>query len=46
MTLFSVCVVVGEGVGFPGGAGVNSMNREAWWATVHGVTQSQSQLND
>ena len=22
----------------------NSMNREAWWATVHGVTKSQTQL--
>ena len=24
----------------------NSMNREAWWATVHGVTKSQTQLSD
>ena len=22
----------------------NYMDREAWWATVHGVTKSQSQL--
>ena len=22
------------------------MDREAWWATVHGVTKSQTQLND
>ena len=22
----------------------NSMDREAWWATVHGVPQSQTQL--
>ena len=24
----------------------NSMDREAWWATVHGVTKSQTQLSD
>ena len=24
----------------------NSMNRGAWWATVHGVTKSQTPLND
>ena len=24
----------------------NSMNREAWWATVHGVTKSGTQLSD
>ena len=24
----------------------NSMDRGAWWATVHGVTKSQTQLND
>ena len=24
----------------------NSMNRGAWWATVHGVTKSQTQLKD
>ena len=24
----------------------NPMDREAWWATVHGVTNSQPQLND
>ena len=23
----------------------NPMDREAWWATVHGVTKSQTQLN-
>jgi len=23
----------------------NSMDRGAWWATVHGVTKSQTQLN-
>ena len=22
------------------------MDREAWWATVHGVTKSQTQLSD
>ena len=22
------------------------MDREAWWAAVHGVTQSQTQLSD
>ena len=24
----------------------NSMDRGAWWATVHGVTRSQTQLSD
>ena len=24
----------------------NSMNRGAWWATVHGVTKSQTKLSD
>ena len=24
----------------------NSMDRGAWWATVHGVTKSQTRLND
>ena len=24
----------------------NPMDREAWWATVHGVTKSRTQLND
>ena len=24
----------------------NPMDREAWWATVHGVGKSQTQLND
>ena len=24
----------------------NSMDRGAWWATVHGVTKSQTQLNN
>ena len=24
----------------------NSMNRGAWWATVHGVTKSQTRLSD
>ena len=24
----------------------NSMNRGAWWATVHGVAKSQTQLKD
>ena len=24
----------------------NSMDRAAWWATVHGVTKSQTQLGD
>ena len=23
-----------------------SMDREAWWATVHGVTKNQTQLSD
>ena len=25
---------------------VNSMNKGAWWATVHGVTKNQEQLSD
>ena len=24
----------------------NPMDREAWWATVHGVTKSRTRLND
>ena len=24
----------------------NPMDREAWWATVHGVSKSQTQLSD
>ena len=24
----------------------NSMDRGAWWATVHGVSKNQTQLND
>ena len=24
----------------------NSTDREAWWATVHGITKSQTQLSD
>jgi len=24
----------------------NSLDREAWWAIVHGVTKSQTQLSD
>ena len=24
----------------------NSMDRAAWWATVHGVTKSQTRLSD
>ena len=24
----------------------NSMDRKAWWATVHGVSKSQTQLSD
>ena len=24
----------------------NPMDREAWWATVHGVAKSQTQLSD
>ena len=38
----------GEGNGYPlqySGLG-NSMDRGAWWATVHGVAKSQTQLSD
>ena len=24
----------------------NTMGREGWWATVHGVTKSQTQMSD
>ena len=24
----------------------NSTNREVWWVTIHGVTKSQTRLND
>ena len=27
-------------------AGKNPMNREAWWATVHGVAKSRTRLSD
>ena len=38
----------GEGNGYPFQYSCleNSMDRGAWWATVHGVTKSQLQLSD
>ena len=38
----------GEGNGYPLQYSCleNSMDREAWWATAHGVAKSQSQLSD
>ena len=38
----------GEGNGYPHQYSCleNSMDRGAWWATVHGVTKSRTQLND
>ena len=38
----------GEGDGHPLQCSCleNSMGREAWWAIVHGVTKSQTQLSD
>ena len=38
----------GEGNGYPlQYSGLdNSMDRGAWWATVHGVTKSQTRLSD
>ena len=38
----------GEGNGYPlqHSCLENSMEREAWQATIHGVTKSQTQLND
>ena len=38
----------GEGNGYPLQYSCleNSMGREAWWATVYGVTKSQTQLTD
>ena len=40
--------VVGEGNGNPLQYSClkNSMDREAWWATVHGVEKSQTRLRD
>ena len=37
----------GEGTGYPHQYSCleNSMDRGAWWATVHGVTKSRTQLN-
>ena len=38
----------GEGSGYPPQCSCleNSMDRGAWWATVHGVTKSRTRLND
>ena len=38
----------GEGTGYPlqYSCMENSMDRGTWWATVHGVTKSQTQLSD
>ena len=38
----------GEGIGNPLQYSCleNSMDRGAWWATVHGVTKSRTQLRD
>ena len=38
----------GEGNGYPCQSSCleNSMDRESWWATVHGVAKSQTQLSD
>ena len=38
----------GEGNGYPVQYSClkNSMDRVAWWATVHGVAKSQTRLND
>ena len=38
----------GEGNGYPLQYSCleNSMDRGAWWATVHGVTKSQTRLSD
>ena len=39
---------LGEGNGYPLQYSFleNSMDREAWWATVHGVTKSQTRLSN
>ena len=36
----------GKGYPLPYSSLENSMDRGAWWATVHGVTKSQTSLND
>ena len=40
--------IPGEGNGYPLQYSCleNSMDREAWWATVNGVTKSQTQLSN
>ena len=36
----------GNGYSFQYSCLENSMDRGAWWATIHGITKSQTQLND
>ena len=38
--------VEGNGYPFPCSCLENSMDRRAWWAKVHGVTKSRTQLSD
>ena len=52
--IWETCVLSLGWEGFPGQKNgyplqyclENSMDRRAWWATVHGVTKSQTQLSD
>ena len=36
----------GNGYSFQYSCLENSMDRGAWWATIHGITKSQTQLNE
>ena len=44
----NICCFLGEGNGSPLQCSCleNPMNRRAWWATVHGVAKSRTQLSD
>ena len=44
----TVWLLTGEGTGYPHqySSLENSINRGGWWATVHGVAKSQTQLSD
>ena len=40
------CPAEGNGIAVQYSCLENPMDRGAWWATVHGVTKSQTQLSD
>ena len=45
---YNIYKCLGEGNGNPVQCSCleNSMDREAWWAIVHGITKSQTRLSD